>query len=97
MTTRLSDQLADLSIRAEDALDAAEKEALLVSAGGDLIVASENEKQLESHRREITALFCDPRGFTGFTESADGITARLSRGHRRNHHQIQWHTRTIRW
>ena len=35
------------------------------------IVASGSEKQLESHRREITALFCDLRGFTGFTESAD--------------------------
>ena len=35
----------------------------------DLIVASGTEKQLESHRREITALFCDLRGFTGFTES----------------------------
>jgi adenylate cyclase len=29
------------------------------------------EKQLESHRREITAVFCDQRGFTGFTENAD--------------------------
>jgi len=29
------------------------------------------EKQLESHRREITALFCDLRGFTGFSESSD--------------------------
>jgi class 3 adenylate cyclase len=37
----------------------------------DLIVASGTEKQLESHRREITALFCDLRGFTKFTESAD--------------------------
>ena len=37
----------------------------------DLIVASGTEKQLESHRREITALFCDLRGFTGFAESAD--------------------------
>jgi adenylate cyclase len=37
----------------------------------DLIVASGTQKQLESHRREITALFCDLRGFTGFTESAD--------------------------
>ncbi len=37
----------------------------------DLIVASGSEKQLESRRREITALFCDLRGFTGFTESAD--------------------------
>jgi class 3 adenylate cyclase len=37
----------------------------------DLIVASGTEKELESHRREITALFCDLRGFTGFSESAD--------------------------
>jgi GAF domain-containing protein len=37
----------------------------------DLIVASGTEKHLESHRREITALFCDLRGFTGFSESSD--------------------------
>ena len=37
----------------------------------DLIVASGTEKQLESYRREITALFCDLRGFTGFSESSD--------------------------
>jgi adenylate cyclase len=37
----------------------------------DLIVASGAERQLESHRREITALFCDLRGFTGFSESSD--------------------------
>jgi adenylate cyclase len=37
----------------------------------DLIVASGTEKQLESHRREITALFCDLRGFTAFTEIED--------------------------
>jgi adenylate cyclase len=37
----------------------------------DLIVSSGMESQLESHRREITALFCDLRGFTGFSESAD--------------------------
>jgi adenylate cyclase len=34
-----------------------------------LVVASGTEKQLESHRREITALFCDLR--TGFSESSD--------------------------
>ena len=44
---------------------------LLPPQVADLIVASGSEKQLESHRREITALFCDLRGFTGFTESAD--------------------------
>jgi class 3 adenylate cyclase len=37
----------------------------------DLIVSSGGENQLASHRREITALFCDLRGFTGFSESAD--------------------------
>jgi adenylate cyclase len=37
----------------------------------DLIVASGTERQLESHRREITALFCDLRDFTGFSESSD--------------------------
>ena len=37
----------------------------------DLIVTSGTEKQLESHRREITALFCDLRGFTGFSEISD--------------------------
>ncbi len=37
----------------------------------DLIVASGVENLLESHRREITALFCDLRGFTGFSESSD--------------------------
>jgi class 3 adenylate cyclase len=37
----------------------------------DLIVASGTEKHLESHRREITALFCDLRGFTGFSETSD--------------------------
>ena len=68
----------------------------------DLIVASGTEKQLESHRREITALFCDLRGFTGFTESADAedvmaLLARLPCGHRRNHHQVQRHARTVCW
>jgi adenylate cyclase len=49
----------------------------------DLIVASGTEKQLESHRREITALFCDLRGFTGFSESADpeDVMALLSEYH----------------
>jgi adenylate cyclase len=61
----------------------------------DLIVASGSEKQLESHRREITALFCDLRGFTGFSESSDPedvmALLRVPRGNRRNHHQVQRH------
>jgi class 3 adenylate cyclase len=37
----------------------------------DLIIALGAEKRLESHRREITALFCDLRGFTSFSEKSD--------------------------
>jgi len=37
----------------------------------ELIVSSGNDAFLESHRREITVVFCDLRGFTGFTESAE--------------------------
>ena len=37
----------------------------------ELIVSSGNEAVLESHRREITVVFCDLRGFTSFAESAE--------------------------
>jgi class 3 adenylate cyclase/CheY-like chemotaxis protein len=37
----------------------------------ELIVASRGESVLESHRREITVVFCDLRGFTGFAETAE--------------------------
>jgi class 3 adenylate cyclase len=37
----------------------------------ELVVSSGGEQLLESHRREITALYCDLRGFTGFAETAE--------------------------
>ena len=37
----------------------------------DLIVSTGGEQQLESHRSEITALFCDLRSFTAFSESVE--------------------------
>jgi DNA-binding response OmpR family regulator len=36
-----------------------------------LVLSSGGEKLLESHRRDITTLYCDMRGFTGFTEGAE--------------------------
>ncbi len=36
-----------------------------------LIISSRDESILESHRREITVLFCDLRGFTAFAETAE--------------------------
>ena len=35
------------------------------------IVSAGNEDVLKNHRREIVALFCDLRGFTSFTETAE--------------------------
>jgi class 3 adenylate cyclase len=35
------------------------------------IVSTGDETVLENHRREIVALFCDLRGFTGFSETAE--------------------------
>jgi adenylate cyclase len=37
----------------------------------ELIVSSGDERILESHRRDIVALFCDMRGFTAFAETAE--------------------------
>jgi class 3 adenylate cyclase len=37
----------------------------------DLIVSSGGERLLESHRREITVVFCDLRGFTAFSETSE--------------------------
>jgi len=36
----------------------------------ELVVASGDERLLESHRREITVVFCDLRGFTAFAETS---------------------------
>jgi len=37
----------------------------------ELIVSQGDEKVLESHRREIVVVFCDLRGYTAFTETAE--------------------------
>jgi len=37
----------------------------------ELMMSSGNEKLLESHRRMVTVVFCDLRGFTAFAETAE--------------------------
>jgi adenylate cyclase len=43
----------------------------LPSQLAQLIVSSHDESILESHRRDVTVLFCDLRGFTAFAEAAE--------------------------
>lgn len=37
----------------------------------EMVISSGEERILESHRREITVLFCDLRGFTAFSETVE--------------------------
>jgi len=37
----------------------------------ELVVSAGDERLLESHRREITVVFCDLRGFTAFAETSE--------------------------
>jgi adenylate cyclase len=37
----------------------------------ELVVSQDDERLLESHRREITVVFCDLRGFTAFSETGE--------------------------
>src|SRR5262249_46016806 len=37
----------------------------------EMIIAKGEERILESHRREIVVVFCDLRGYTAFTETAE--------------------------
>jgi len=37
----------------------------------ELVLSSGDDRMLESHRRNITVLFCDLRGFTAFAETAE--------------------------
>ena len=61
---RVADQLGEIERMAK-------LRRFLAPQVADLIVASGMEKQLQSHRREITVLFCDLRGFTNFSETSD--------------------------
>jgi class 3 adenylate cyclase len=55
-----------------------------------VIVSSDGESMLASHRREITVVFCDLRGFTAFSETAEpeDVIAVLSQFHEELGHQI---------
>ena len=56
----------------------------------ELILSSGDDRVLDSHRRDVTVVFCDLRGFTAFSETVgagrgDEYPARVPRSRRRHH------------
>jgi adenylate cyclase len=74
-TAELADWNRTLERRVEDQLTELDRVGRLrrffSPQVADLIVSAGSEKLLESHRREITAVFCDLSNFTAFSESVE--------------------------
>jgi class 3 adenylate cyclase len=62
-----------------------------------LVISDGQERLLESHRREVTVVFCDLRGFTAFAETAEPeeVMAVLGDYHRRLGALIHKHGGTL--
>jgi class 3 adenylate cyclase/putative methionine-R-sulfoxide reductase with GAF domain len=77
--TRLFDELSDvnrtLEARVREQVEELERvgrlRRYLSPQLAELIVSSGDETILESHRRQVTVVFCDLRGFTAFAEVAE--------------------------
>jgi len=65
----------ELEARVAEQVDALERlgrlRRFLPAQLADLVVSSGDDSFLQSHRREITVVFCDLRGFTPFAESVE--------------------------
>jgi class 3 adenylate cyclase len=102
---RLFQELADLNrtLEARVADQVAELERVgrlrrfLAPQLADLIVSSGDESILESHRRQITVVFCDLRGFTAFAETAEPeeVMAVLDEYHRAMGEQVRRYQGTL--
>ena len=61
---RVADQLAQIE-------RAGRLKRFLAPQIAELILSEDDERVLESHRRDVTIVFCDLRGFTAFAETAE--------------------------
>jgi adenylate cyclase len=64
LETRVAEQVAELG-------RVGRLKRFLAPQLAELIVSQGDEKILESHRRDIVVVFCDLRGYTAFTETAE--------------------------
>ena len=74
-TAELADWNRQLEQRVREQVDELERigrlRRFLSPQLADLVLSSGDESFLESHRREITVVFCDLRGFTAFAETVE--------------------------
>jgi adenylate cyclase len=76
---QLHDQIADMNKSLEQRVAAQLSEIermsglkrFLAPQIAELVLSSGGEKLLDSHRRDVTIVFCDLRGFTSFAETAE--------------------------
>lgn len=75
---RMTDELRDLNSHLAERVDEKVREVERLNTLRRFVtpqlaeaIASGGDSILDSHRREITVLFCDLRGFTGFAETAE--------------------------
>jgi class 3 adenylate cyclase len=82
LTDRVSEQAADLARWNKTLEDRVQQQVtrierldrlkrFLPPQVAELILTSGDERALDSHRREVTVLFCDLRGFTAFSETSE--------------------------
>jgi class 3 adenylate cyclase len=82
LTDKVSAQAADLATwnrtleeRVEQQLTQIERmdrlKRFLPPQVAELVVSSGDDRVLDSHRRDVTVVFCDLRGFTAFSETAE--------------------------
>ena len=74
-TDEIAELNRDLEARVAEQLDELGRvgrlKRFLAPQLAEMIVSQGDEKILESHRREIVVVFCDLRGYTAFTETAE--------------------------
>ena len=76
---QLHDQVVDMNMtleqRVTDQLGEIERmsglKRFLAPQIAELVMSAGGEKMLESHRKDVTIVFCDLRGFTSFAETAE--------------------------
>lgn len=75
MAARLAEWNKDLAVKVETQVAEIDRmqqlRRFLSPQVANLVLSTGQEKLLEAHRREVTVVFCDLRGFTAFAETSE--------------------------